>query len=96
MATHHADGGGSAVSTTDHAVIKRWIEERGGRPATVKGTHHGDDAGILRVDFGEPDPGLEPVGWDEFFHTFEDRGLAFLHQDRVDGKASRFFKFVRR
>ena len=37
------------------------------------------------------------LDWDEFFETFEDRELAFLHQDRTaDGKPSRFFKFVRR
>jgi len=95
MDTHHGSGA-AASRTTDHATIKRWIEERGGRPATVKGTRDRDDAGILRVDFGEREPGLEPVGRDEFFHTFDDRGIAFLHQDEIDGKTSRFFEFVRR
>lgn len=93
----HASGGAGAVKTTDHAAIRRWAESRGGRPAAVRGTQGDDDAGILRIDFGEPEPNLEPVGWDEFFHTFEERGLAFLHQDRTaDGGQSRFFRLVRR
>jgi hypothetical protein len=86
-----------AQTTTDHAVIRRWIEERGGTPAKVKGTEGDDGEGILRVDFREPDEKLEPIEWDEFFSTFEDRKLAFLYQDKTsDGHPSRFFKFVHR
>jgi hypothetical protein len=86
-----------AETTTDHNTIRRWIEERGGRPAKVKGTESDDGEGILRVDFAEPDEKLAPIDWDEFFKTFEDRKLAFLHQDKTsDGHQSRFFKFVRR
>ena len=62
-----------------------------------KGTEGDDGEGILRVDFAEPDDKLEPIAWEEFFKTFEDRRLAFLYQDKTsDGKQSRFFKFVRR
>jgi len=87
----------SAKTTTDHEEIKRWIEERQGRPTVVEGTQGGDGEGILRVDFREPDDKLEEISWDEFFETFEDRKLAFLHQDKTaDGKTSRFFKFVKR
>ncbi|HYZ61951.1 MAG TPA: hypothetical protein VE650_05810 [Acetobacteraceae bacterium] len=87
----------SAKTTTDHEEIRRWIEERGGRPAVVEGTEGDDGEGILRVDFQEPDEKLREIPWDEFFKTFEDRKLAFLHQDKTaDGKISRFFKFVRR
>lgn len=91
---------GESHSTTDHNTIRRWIEERGGRPATVRGTERGsEEAGILRVDF--PDRGeeqkLEPLGWDEFFDKFEKADLAFLYQDQTkDGDTSRFFKFVSR
>ena len=38
-------------TTTDHDEIRRWVEEHDGRPATVKGTGSGDDAGVLRIDF---------------------------------------------
>jgi hypothetical protein len=82
-------------TTTDHDAIRKWAEARGGRPARVTGT--GDEGGILRIDFQEPDEGLEEIGWDTFFTVFEDRRLAFLHQDETaDGETSRFNKFVSR
>jgi hypothetical protein len=84
-----------AQVTTDHAAIRRWAEERGGRPASVRGTG-GKEAGILRIDF-EPDTaeGLELISWDDFFEKFDREKLGFLHQDRTeDGSVSRFHKFV--
>jgi hypothetical protein len=85
--------------TTDHDAIRRWVEERGGKPARVKGTGDRDDPGLLRIDF----PGysgaerLEPISWDEFFEKFDERHLAFLFQEKLkSGETSRFFKFVRR
>jgi len=86
-----------AEQTTDHAAIRKWVDERGGQPATVKATEEDGHAGILRVDFDPPDEGLDRIGWDEFFDKFDEAGLAFLHQDRTkDGQVSRFHKFVRR
>lgn len=89
----------SAKITTNHDEIRKWVEDRGGCPARVKGTGGRNDAGLLRIDF----PGfsgrdtLEKVPWDEFFRTFEENDLAFLHQDRTEGgQESRFFKFVQR
>ncbi|WP_112874360.1 hypothetical protein [Paracoccus endophyticus] len=87
----------SSETTTDHDVIRQWIEQRGGIPTVVKGTQDDEGEGILRIDFAERDDALEEISWDEFFETFEDRGLAFLYQDETkDGKESRFFKFVNR
>lgn len=84
----------AAQTTTDHERIRNWIEERGGRPSIVRATaENGRSGGILRVDFGEPEPELEEIDWDEFFEVFEDNDLAFLYQD--DGE-SRFNKFVER
>jgi len=83
-----------AKRTTNHEAIRKWAEERGGRPARVKGTAPG---GLLRIDFGEPEPGLEEIGWDEFFAVFEENDLDFLHQDRTEGGGkSRFNKLVNR
>lgn len=86
-------------TTTDHKTIQEWAEQRGGHPATVKGTGGGDEAGVLRIDF----PGysgkdrLEEISWDEFFEKFDDKGLAFLYQDKTaGGEESRFFKLVSR
>ena len=83
--------------TTDHKVIRKWVEQRDGRPATVRATEEDGHAGILRIDFGPKDDALEEIEWEEFFRKFDESDLAFLHQDRTkDGKLSRFHKFVRR
>ena len=85
--------------TTDHDEIKRWVEERGGKPAHVTQTGGGDDPGVLRVRFpgyGD-DEALEDISWDEFFKKFEENNLAFLYQQELKGgETSRFFKFVQR
>ena len=88
-----------AQKTTDHKEIRQWVEERGGHPATVKQTASQDDPGLLRIDFpgysGEEE--LEPISWDDFFEKFEEKKLAFLHQDQTDdGQTSRFNKLVER
>jgi len=79
--------------TTDHDEIRRWVEERGGHPAEVKGTE------LLRIDY----PGfsgedrLEEISWEEFFDAFEENNLAFLYQEKTkDGGKSRFSKLVNR
>ena len=89
---------GAARKTTDHEGIKSWVEERDGRPSLVKGTGNGN-GGVLRISF----PGygaegsLEEITWEEFFRIFDDRKLAFLHQDKLEnGQQSRFFKFISR
>jgi hypothetical protein len=91
----------SGHTTTDHAFIRRWVEERGGRPARVKGTGGGaEDAGILRIDFPGYSGGdsLEEISWEEFFEKFEESRLAFLHRDIAgdDGQPDRFNKLVSR
>jgi hypothetical protein len=84
-----------ATTTTDHDEIRRWAEERGGRPSVVR-TGQGE-GGILRFDFGEDDEKLEETSWEEFFKIFDDNKLALLHQDEAGaGGTSRFFKFVAR
>jgi hypothetical protein len=89
--------GHGSQQTTDHETIRKWVEHRGGRPASVAKTHSEDDAGILRIDFAEPTPSLEEISWDEFFQKFDEQELALLYQDETkDGGTSRFFKFVRR
>jgi hypothetical protein len=87
-----------ARKITDHDEVRKWAEERGGRPTVAKGTEKGGEgAGVLRFDFGEKEESLEEVDWDAFFETFDEKNLALLAQDKTaDGKTSRFFKFVRR
>jgi hypothetical protein len=85
---------GRSLATTNHEVIKRWAEARGGRPATVEGTEHGDHLGVLRFDFGDDNDRLRHVSWDEWFETFDARQLNFIYQEeRSDGRQSNFFQF---
>jgi hypothetical protein len=84
----------SAKTTTDHDTIRKWAEARDGKPATVKGTGDGDEAGLLRINFpGYAEDNLEDISWEEFFEKFEEKKLAFLYQDEKD---SRFSKLVNR
>jgi hypothetical protein len=89
----------SSRKTTDHEEIRRWVEDRQGWPATVKGTTGKDHApGVLRIGFTQgPEGSLEKIDWETFFQKFEEQKLAFLCQDQTQkGEVSRFFKFVRR
>jgi hypothetical protein len=89
----------STKTTTDHETIRRWAEERGGRPATVRGTGSDGDPGVLRIDFpgGAGEESLEHISWDEWFRKFDENGLAFVYQDeKASGDGSTFFKLVRR
>lgn len=87
---------GSSNTTTNHDEIRKWVEARGGFPATVAGTEaRGEEAGLLRIDY----PGysgkdtLERIDWDTWFAKFDEENLAFLYQDK---RNSRFSKLVRR
>ena len=87
-------------TTTNHDEIRKWVEERGGRPARVKGTERGGQSGgLLRIDYpgfsGEDT--LEEITWEQFFDQFEKAGLAFLYQDKLEsGETSRFSKLIDR
>jgi len=84
---------GRSLVTTSHEVIRHWAEERGGVPATVEGTEHGDRAGVLRFDFGERTDKLRHITWEDWFRTFDERHLNFLYQEeRKDGRQSTFFR----
>jgi hypothetical protein len=84
-------------TTRDHEEIRRWTEERGGKPAHVKNTGSSEDIGILRIDFpgygGEGS--LEPISWEDFFNKFDERGLALVYQEETaGGQKSNFNKLV--
>lgn len=89
----------SSRTTTELSEIRKWAEERGGKPARVIGTDERDEGGVLRIDFpGYTGKGrLEEISWEDWYQTFRDRELEFLYQDKtVDGKESRFFKLIHR
>jgi hypothetical protein len=86
-------------TTTDHEEIRRWVEDHDGKPASVKGTERGDEAGVLRIDFpgGAGEESLEHIGWEDWFEKFDASNLAFLYQEsKADGEDSTFFKLVDR
>jgi hypothetical protein len=86
----------SAHATTVHEEIRRWAEKHDGRPAKVE---TGVPGGILRLDFGEKDPNLEEISWDEFFRIFDDNDLALLipaEPSASEGHERRFNTFVQR
>ena len=91
---------GKATTTTDHSTIKKWAEERGGKPTVVKETRGNQDTvGVLRIDFPgySGEDSLKEISWEEFFETFDKKKLAFLYQDEsAEGEESRFFKLVER
>lgn len=83
----------------DRDEIQRWSEERKATPACVKGTGGKGDTGMIRLDFPGYSGGdsLVEISWEDWFKTFEDRGLALLVQDKTaDGQRSNFNKLVSR
>ena len=86
--------------TIDHDEIKKWAEERGGKPATVEGTaNRGEEGGVLRIDFpgGASNPPLQPISWDDFFEKFEEAELGMVYQnEKADGETSYFCKLISR
>ncbi len=73
-------------TTTDHDEIRRWAEERGGRPAAVVDPQDSQQvAGGLRIDFPDYDSGedLQEITWTEFFDRFEEENLTFIFQEEM-------------
>ena len=89
-----------AKTSTDHDVIRRWAETRGGTPSAVKGTGRGKrDPGMIRIDFpGYSGEGkLQPISWDEWFEKFDDSNLALIFQEKTArGQRSNFNKLISR
>jgi hypothetical protein len=91
----HEERPGKTLVTRDHDVIRQWAEERGAKPASVEGSRHGDRWGVLRFDFpaGGKSDRLVEISWDEWFETFDERGLNFIYQEhKADGSDSNFFR----
>jgi hypothetical protein len=70
-------------TTTDHDEIRRWAEERGGRPALA--VEHQDEPMGLRIEFPEDrdneEEALRLISWDEFFKKFDEDNLVFLYRE---------------
>ena len=83
--------------TTDHQVIRNWVEKRAGHPIGFPGLK------TLRITLPGRYPsrhasdGSKRISWDEFFDKFEMQDLAFRYQEETrTGEESNFFRFVSR
>ncbi|XVH32016.1 hypothetical protein ACNS7O_02210 [Haloferacaceae archaeon DSL9] len=74
---------GEQQITTDRETIRRWVEDRGGRPARESGADRADAESLIIVREGEENGG--GISWDEFFETFESENMAFVYQDLDEG-----------
>ena len=88
-----------AKTTQDHDEIRKWAEERGGKPAVVASTESEDQTGILRLMFpnapNHNDGALEEISWEEFFEKFDESGLELTYQEKTaDGQRSDFNKLT--
>lgn len=89
----------SAKVTTDRETIRKWAEERKGKPSCVRGTGGKGDIGMLRLNFPgySGEDSLEEISWDDWFEKFDERGLALLYQEKTaEGQQSNFNKLVSR
>jgi len=77
--------------TADHAEIRRWVEDHGGRPGLVE---LGDGRDRLAVAFD--DGGYRPVSWEEFFERFDRESLAFAYNPDANGESAGTAKLVSR
>jgi len=85
--------------TFAHDEIRRWAEERGAKPACVKGTGGGSDVGMLRLDFPgySGEQSLEHISWEDWFQKFDQHNLALIYQETTaGGQRSNFNKLVSR
>lgn len=67
--------------TTDPALARSVIEERGGFPGHEPGTEGRGDRGLLRVGRYGQDDDLKELSWEEFAHEFEEKDLVFLYPE---------------
>jgi hypothetical protein len=84
--------------TTNHDKILRWGQERGAKPARVRGT---GDVGVIRLEFpgapGARDEQLDPISWEEWLKKFDENGLAFVFEENTaSGRKSNFNKLVKK
>ena len=86
-------------TTSDHDEIRKWAEERGGKPAHVATTGNGADIGIVRLEFpgaaASHDANLAEISWEQFFEKFDQDKLALVYQEETAaGEKSNFNKIV--
>lgn len=90
---------GETKVTTDHDEIRRWAQERNGRPVSVKHDPLNPNGCTIQIDFlyDRFDDNIHEISWDEFFDAFERDEMALVYQTETEGgRMSRFGRIVRR
>ena len=76
-----------STTTIDHDEIRKWVESKGGKPATVERTHDDESVGIIRLMFPKSPQSehgaLTEISWDEFFEQFEAGNLALFYDEKT-------------
>lgn len=83
-------------STTDHSTIKKWVEDRKGKPGLAKDSKEtGRAGGLLRISFpGDSTGNVDKLPWDKFFTIFDENNLKFVYAEDPEGENnSREFHF---
>lgn len=85
-------------ATTSLSVIRKWVEQRDGRPAWVKNTKK-KGGSLLRIQFPDTisEREIELVPWDVWYEVFLNSKMEFLYQDEtIGGEKSYRFKLIDR
>jgi len=90
---------GETKTTRDHEEIRRWAEDRGGRPARL---HHAfgakPESCHLQIDFLQEkyNDDVEPIAWEAFFELFDREQMVLVYQTETEGgKKSCFARIVK-
>lgn len=83
MSNDEPEIGSSDETTTDHALIRNWIERHDGFPAHVVNSEGEGDEGLLRIGFedAERPESLTELSWEEFFAEFDEKDLVFAYPE---------------
>lgn len=79
--------------TTDPAVVRSVVQERGGYPAHEPRSEGQGDRGLLRIGRQGREEDLKEISWEAFEEAFEAKDLEFVYPDdesdpdAVDGEA---------
>ena len=67
--------------TTDSALARSVIEERGGFPAHEPRSEGQGDQGLIQIGEHGSDDDLKELSWDEFAAEFEEKELVYVYPE---------------
>ena len=83
MSNDDAEIGTAGETTTDHSLIRNWVDRHDGFPAHVADSEGEGDRGMLRIGFedAERPESLKELSWEEFFEEFDGKDLVFTYPE---------------